>query len=462
MEYRYAKRYPVPGLLNCRDLGGYPLPGGQTRWGLFWRSACPCGLSEEAVAALERMGLALVIDLRSGFERRQQPSALAGRTAFALLELPLLDQIGASMTHTNDMGEFYAALLHHGQACFRTLFTRIAEVEGPVLFHCTAGKDRTGVVAALLLALAGVERPDIIADYEVSHTLIAPLIESLHGAVPGLDMNRLESRPAYMARFLDELEGLGGAYRYLTDRCSLPEATVQRLKRRLTAPSPDSWYGYRRIPLPGVENFRDLGGYPMAGGGITHWGRLYRSAFPRLGMEERQRQALLQAGVTTVLDLRSAVEDAAHPHPLAGDRRFRIVRNSPDDFLSIDPDQPFPKIYQDYLRQGADHYRAVMEAVDRADGAVLIHCFSGKDRTGMVSALLMDLAGVAAADIIADYQVSLTYLTGAEAHRIPSHAENMAAFLALLGQYGGAARFLSQRCGLPESLLERIRLRLCR
>lgn len=43
MEYRYAKRYPVPGLLNCRDLGGYPLPGGQTRWGLFWRSACPAG-----------------------------------------------------------------------------------------------------------------------------------------------------------------------------------------------------------------------------------------------------------------------------------------------------------------------------------------------------------------------------------------------------------------------------------
>ena len=174
------------------------------------------------------------------------------------------------------------------------------------------------------------------------------------------------------------------------------------------------------------------------------------------------RRIVKQAGVTTVLDLRSAVEDAAHPHPLAGDRRFRIVRNSPDDFLSIDPDQPFPQIYQDYLRQGADHYRAVMEAVDRADGAVLIHCFSGKDRTGMVSALLMDLAGVAAADIIADYQVSLTYLTGAEAHRIPSHAENMAAFLALLGQYGGAARFLSQRCGLPESLLERIRLRLCR
>ena len=157
MEYRYAKRYPVPGLLNCRELGGYPLPGGQTRWGLFWRSACPCGLSEEAVAALERMGLALVIDLRSGFERRQQPSALAGRTAFSLLELPLLDQIGASMTHTNDMGEFYAALLHHGQACFRTLFTRIAEVEGPVLFHCTAGKDRTGVAAMLLLKALGAD-----------------------------------------------------------------------------------------------------------------------------------------------------------------------------------------------------------------------------------------------------------------------------------------------------------------
>ena len=106
--------------------------------------------------------------------------------------------------------------------------------------------------------------------------------------------------------------------------------------------------------------------------------------------------------------------------------------------------------------------RAIFEAIDRAEGAVLIHCFSGKDRTGMVAALLLDLAGVDGADIVADYQVSLTYLTGPEAHRIPSNPENMAAYLALLGQYGGAAQFLSQRCGLPSDLIARIRSRLCR
>lgn len=93
---------------------------------------------------------------------------------------------------------------------------------------------------------------------------------------------------------------------------------------------------------------------------------------------------------------------------------------------------------------------------------MLIHCFSGKDRTGMVAALLLDLAGVDGADIVADYQVSLTYLTGPEAHRIPSNPENMVAYLALLGQYGGAAQFLSQRCGLPRDLIARIRSRLCR
>ena len=187
----YEKRYPVPGLLNCRDLGGYPLPGGRTRWGVFLRSACPDTLTPEGLAELERMGLALVIDLRSSFERRQQPSALAGLASPPVLELPLLEQISAPMPHTSDMGEFYIALLHHGQACFRKLFTRIAGAEGPVLFHCTAGKDRTGVVAALLLDLAGVGRQDIIADYEISHTLIAPLISRLQSAAPGLDMNRL-------------------------------------------------------------------------------------------------------------------------------------------------------------------------------------------------------------------------------------------------------------------------------
>lgn len=458
----YEKRYPVPGLLNCRDLGGYPLPGGRTRWGVFLRSACPDTLTPEGLAALERMGLALVIDLRSDFERCQQPSALAGLASLPVLELPLLEQISAPMPHTSDMGEFYIALLHHGQSCFHRLFTRIAGAEGPVLFHCTAGKDRTGVVAALLLDLAGVGRQDIIADYEISHTLIAPLISRLQSAAPGLDMNRLESRPAYMARFLDELERLGGAYRYLTEQCGLPEAMVCRLKMRCIEPAPASWAGCRRIPLPCVENLRDLGGIPCASGESTRWGRVYRGAFPRPGLGEAQRQALLQAGVTTVLDLRSAAENASLPHPLAGDRRFSLLRDSPDDFASIAPDLPMPRVYQAYLTQGAPHYRAIFEAIDRAEGAVLIHCFSGKDRTGMVAALLLDLAGVDGADIVADYQVSLTYLTGPEAHRIPSNPENMAAYLALLGQYGGAAQFLSQRCGLPSDLIARIRSRLCR
>ena len=116
MKSTYVKRYPVPGLLNCRDLGGYPLPGGRTRWGAFLRSACPDQLTPEGLAALERMGLALVIDLRSGFERRHQPSALAGLASLPVMELPLLEQISAPMPHTSDMGEFYIALLHHGQA----------------------------------------------------------------------------------------------------------------------------------------------------------------------------------------------------------------------------------------------------------------------------------------------------------------------------------------------------------
>ncbi len=458
MEYCFAKRYPVPGFANCRDLGGYPLPGGQTRWGCFLRSACPCQPSKAAVAELKRRGLALIIDLRSAPERRQQPSALAGQRVLPVLTLPLSDSIAGMMSSALDRGACYTALLRQGQAWFCTLFAHMAEAGGAVLFHSAAGQDRAGVVAALLLALAGAERPDIIADHEISPTLTL----ASEGGNPEANAGRLESRPADMARFLDELDRLGGAYHYLTACCGLPETTVLKLKQRLAGPLPNGWKGYRRIPLPGVENLRDLGGLPLAGGGITRWGQLYRGAFPRLGLGEGQRQALLQAGVTTVLDLRSAPEEAALPHPLAGDGRFGLIRHSPDDFLAIDPHQPFPKIYQDYLSQGQDHYRAVFEAIDQAKGAVWIHCFSGKDRTGMVAALLLSLAGVGAADIIADYQVSLTYLTGAEAHRIPSNPENMVAFLDLLGQYGGAFRFLHERCGLPVSLLERVRTRLCR
>lgn len=192
--------------------------------------------------------------------------------------------------------------------------------------------------------------------------------------------------------------------------------------------------------------------FPAPAGESTCWGRVYRGAFPRPGLGEAQRQALLQAGVTTVLDLRSAAENASLPHPLAGDRRFSLLRDSPDDFASIAPDLPMPRVYQAYLTQGAPHYRAIFEAIDRAEGAVLIHCFSGKDRTGMVAALLLEPAGVDGADIGGRLSGQPHLSDRPEAHRIPSNPENMVAYLALLGQYGGAANSSASAAGFPETL----------
>ena len=69
MKFEHAKRCPVPGLLNCRDLGGHPIPSGRIRWGQFYRSAAPMLPMESKV--LEDMGITLVIDLRSDFEHHK-------------------------------------------------------------------------------------------------------------------------------------------------------------------------------------------------------------------------------------------------------------------------------------------------------------------------------------------------------------------------------------------------------
>ena len=270
------------------------------------------------------MNLKLVIDLRSDFERQQEPNDFEADPRVEVLSLPIIDLIGSAMPPHNDMAEFYLALLHHGQDVFHTLFTRMANCDGMVLFHCTAGKDRSGVVAALLLSLAEVEDQDIIADYEISYTLIKPIIDQIRHVARELDINRLKSIPSHMKIFLQELALFGGAERYLREQCSLSQETLYRLKEKLiaspSAPEGNALIPYRRLPIPGIANLRDLGGYPRSKGGMTSWGQCYRSAAPEAAIPESSAEELYARGVRTIIDLRSAGEVLARPNPTSRGR----------------------------------------------------------------------------------------------------------------------------------------------
>ena len=168
-----AKPLKLAGARNVRDLGGYPAEDdGTVQSGRFYRGDSTAGLTGEDVRLLQQLGVGCVVDLRSGQETERAPSALRETPGVDYYAAPMLDQVTSSAFQgklPERMGEVYVELLTHmGEQFVRILELFAAHRGRACLFHCTAGKDRTGVTAMLLLLLAGVPREVIIADYSAT------------------------------------------------------------------------------------------------------------------------------------------------------------------------------------------------------------------------------------------------------------------------------------------------------
>jgi protein-tyrosine phosphatase len=162
----------------------------------------------------------------------------------------------------------------------------------------------------------------------------------------------------------------------------------------------------RRIRLPGTMNLRDVGGYPVTGGGTVRWRTLLRSdALHRLGSPGRA--ALAALGVRTVVDLRTGKEVEAAPSVLddIGVRTYHVPLFDAGDVGGLPPE--LAAVYR-YMTD--DCGAAIAEAIGRlcAAGALpgLVHCTAGKDRTGLVVALVLEVIGVPDDVIAADYAMS--------------------------------------------------------
>jgi protein-tyrosine phosphatase len=173
---------PLPGLHNLRDLGGYATArGGTTPWRQVLRADSPHRLDAAGVGRLEAEGLGTVVDLRTAAELAEAPNPFAARPDVAFAHLPVFDALApgalAARGGGEPLGVFYRDMLDTRHEALREILSVIAGARpGAVMFHCTAGKDRTGLIAALLLSLAGVAPEDIVADYAMTEALIAPLV----------------------------------------------------------------------------------------------------------------------------------------------------------------------------------------------------------------------------------------------------------------------------------------------
>ena len=187
IEQREAHRLlNFEGIANFRDLGGYPAADGRrVRWGELYRSGTLAHASNGHLDALDSLGLSTMVDFRSTAEKQEEPDRLPQPTRFDVVEIPTLDEgnkamVGDSMRRieTGDFNGFdpHSTMLDANRQ-FATEFTPqyrefiatvIAARGEPVLWHCSAGKDRAGFAAAILLRILGVPEDVVMRVYMAS------------------------------------------------------------------------------------------------------------------------------------------------------------------------------------------------------------------------------------------------------------------------------------------------------
>lgn len=242
MSATFERLVPIPGTFNLRDLGGYPFPGGRTGWRRVLRADGLHRVDAEGVLALKRLGVVTVIDLRHADELKTHPNPLSRDAQIGYHHIPLFDRLAPSLMSSDDVLKdlYIHAMGSRGDAIASVLSTIAEAPDGAVLFHCTAGKDRTGLIAALLLAVVGVEQALIVEDYALTKEHIAPAIEGFlaDAARRGMDIEHfrplLACEAATMVATLAHLSSSHGSIDTYLAAIGVTRSVVDRLRQRLS------------------------------------------------------------------------------------------------------------------------------------------------------------------------------------------------------------------------------------
>lgn len=240
----------LQGAPNFRDLGGYIGHGGRpVRWRRLFRSDHLGGLTPADQARLTQLPLARAFDFRGVDERATTPYELPGVTQHSLAIEPTVVQhmnniaaAGRTLTApvvTELMKDLYRALINDRADRFGELFEHLIASDAPSVFHCTAGKDRTGVAAALVLLALGVPRDVVLQDYLLTNELTHPLPPPEQTSTP---IEALAVLWRVQQGFLDTALRIvdadhGGIERYLAQRLRLSPAALRALAERYLQPS---------------------------------------------------------------------------------------------------------------------------------------------------------------------------------------------------------------------------------
>ncbi len=246
-EHFRSRRLPLAGTFNVRDIGGYPAAAGLvTRPRMLLRGDALHRLDPAGAQVLIALGLRTIVDLRERLEREASPDLLEALDVRAV-HVPLHEWEARGVAgRPDDLGAIYADLIDERGSAIVAAIHPLADPDGlPGLVHCTGGKDRTGVVIALLLSVLGVPDEIVAADFaatslflagEARATLLAHIVAS--GGDPVVAEALLGSDPQLMMALLAKLTAsYGGAEPYLLDQGLTPEE-LARLRSALLVEVP--------------------------------------------------------------------------------------------------------------------------------------------------------------------------------------------------------------------------------
>ena len=240
------KKQPIAlkTLHNTRDLGGYETKDGGKTSDRFIRADCIMPMSEEDAEALLGLGVSTVIDFRSAAECGKVPSGLKDAEGITYIHLPFFSENNSfdysRLPEDFTMGHLYVMILSKQHEVLCEFFRHVLAVNsGKILFHCSAGKDRTGVAAAILLLLAGVEEETVVEDFALTESFLAEVMPTLkaNSGIPAM-LNKLtdemlSANPDNMRYMISHLhQQYGNVETYLT-QIGLSDSEIAEIKHSM-------------------------------------------------------------------------------------------------------------------------------------------------------------------------------------------------------------------------------------
>lgn len=218
--------------MNTRDLGGYPTTEGKyTAYKKFIRSDGLFEVSDQDIEMLLNNSINTVIDIRSDDEVVRKPCALRNVKEFEYYHYKIYGD-GRIPTDERDVPFSYFEMIDEHRLMLPIMKT-LSTAKGGVIYHCTAGKDRTGVISALLLSLAGVQQVDILADYIISHAYLDSMLKEFCKNNLDIPAYIITPKIEYMEKFLHMFyQKYNSAEEYLL-RIGLDNNDVLNLKQKL-------------------------------------------------------------------------------------------------------------------------------------------------------------------------------------------------------------------------------------